>query len=494
MSRIRIPDCMKQIPTATLEGKRVLSNRGYSIPKEGLTHGQIAQLKDALTVTPVAPLEYSAGLDSFPVYYESPLRIYVPRMWGQKAFGHPDADIRKEGKPLRGDLVFQGSLRPHQTEITDTFIKKGKNGIICVPCGWGKTFMSLAIMGKIRRKTIIVVHKEFLVSQWIGEINRVYPTARIGRLQADESEVGDEFDITIAMLQTVAKREYPDGYFNDFGFAIFDECHHLGAAHFSKALMKIQTKCMLGLSATPDRTDGLSKVFGWYLGDMSTRIRAREEDTEVEVRVYDYTTTDEEYTKTSYDYRGNPVRARLLNTITEYEPRTRYLIPAIKQAYDEKRKTLILSDRREHLLMWERLLKEAGAPDVAFYVGGMKQNALEKSEEAQILLGTYSMAAEGMNIPTLNTIVLSTPKSNVEQSVGRILRQKKDERQFNPLIIDILDQPHDCFVSQFRKRHDYFKKCGYKIKHWNSQGPLDIEATPLMSNEIQLNGPAFIDE
>ena len=485
---------MKQIPPAVLAGKRVLSNRGYSIPKEGLTHGQIAQLKDALTVTPVAPLEYSAGLDSFPVYYESPLRLYVPRMWGQKAFGLPDADIRKEGKSLREDLVFQGSLRPHQTEITDTFVAKGKNGIICVPCGWGKTFMSLAIMGKIRRKTIIVVHKEFLVSQWIGEINRVYPTARIGRLQADESEVGDEFDITIAMLQTVAKREYPDGYFNDFGFAIFDECHHLGAAHFSKALMKIQTKCMLGLSATPDRTDGLSKVFGWYLGEMSTRIRAREEDTEVEVRVYDYTNTDEEYTKTSYDYRGNPIRARLLNTITEYEPRTRYLIPAIKQAYDEKRKTLILSDRRDHLLMWERLLKEAGAPDVAFYVGGMKQNALEKSEEAQILLGTYSMAAEGMNIPTLNTIVLSTPKSNVEQSVGRILRQKKDERQFNPLIIDILDQPHDCFVSQFRKRHDYFKKCGYKIKHWNSQGPLDTEATPLMSNEIQLNGPAFIDE
>ena len=124
----------------------------------------------------------------------------------------------------------------------------------------------------------------------------------------------------------------------------------------------------------------------------------------------------------------------------------------------------------------------------------MKQNALEKSEDAQILLGTYSMAAEGMNIPTLNTIVLSTPKSNVEQSVGRILRQKKDERQFNPLIIDILDQPHDCFVSQFRKRFDYFKKCGYKIKHWNGAGPIETHSAPLMSNEIQLNGPAFIDE
>ena len=354
--------------------------------------------------------------------------------------------------------------------------------------------MSLAIMEKIKRKTIIVVHKEFLVGQWIGEINRVYPTARIGRLQADDAEVGDDFDITIAMLQTVAKHEYPEGFFADFGLSIFDECHHLGAAHFSKALMKIQTKYMLGLSATPDRTDGLSKVFGWYIGDMTTKIRAREEDAEVEVRVYNFTSTDEAYTKMDVDYRGNPIRARLLNTITEYEPRTRYLVPAVKKAYDEKRKTLILSDRRDHLLMWERLLKEAGATDVAFYVGGMKQVALEKSEEAQILLGTYSMAAEGMNIPTLNTIVLSTPKSNVEQSIGRILRQKKDERAFNPLIIDILDKPHDCFVSQFRKRHDYFKKCGYKIKHWTSAGPTETHSEPLMSNELQLNGSAFIED
>ena len=273
MSRIRIPDFMKQIPPEKLEGKRVLSHRGYSVPKEGLTQGELAHLKDALTVKPVAPLEYSAGLDSFPVYYESPQRIYVPRMWGQKAFGPADADIRKEGKPLRSELVFQGSLRQPQVEITDNFIAKGKNGIICVPCGWGKTFMSLAIMEKIKRKTIIVVHKEFLVGQWIGEINRVYPTARIGRLQAEDAEIGDNFDITIAMLQTVAKHEYPEGFFADFGLSIFDECHHLGAAHFSKALMKIQTKYMLGLSATPDRTDGLSKVFGWYIGDMTTKIR-----------------------------------------------------------------------------------------------------------------------------------------------------------------------------------------------------------------------------
>uniref|UniRef100_A0A6C0BHH8 Helicase ATP-binding domain-containing protein n=1 Tax=viral metagenome TaxID=1070528 RepID=A0A6C0BHH8_9ZZZZ len=475
MSRIRIPDMLKQIPAEKLLGKRILSNRGYSIPKEGLTHGEEAQLKNTLTVTAQVIAGF-APQDSFPVYYESPKRYYLPRCWGQKAFGTPDSDIRKEGEALNESLVFQGSLRPEQLEITANFLEKGKTaggGIICVPCGWGKTFMSLYIMGKLRRKTIIVVHKEFLVGQWQKELLRVYPKIRIGKLQADKEEVGPEFDITIAMLQTVAKHEYSEGYFNDFGFAIFDECHHLGAAYFSKALMKIQTKWMLGLSATPDRTDGLSKVFGWYLGDLTTKIKNREADAEVEVRVYDYTSTDDAYTKTSYDFKGNPIRARLLNTISEYEPRTMYLLGAVKDAWKEGRKTLILSDRRDHLAMFERLIKESGIQSVAYYVGGMKQVALEKSEEAAILLGTYAMAAEGMNIPALNTIVLSTPKSNIEQSVGRILRQKKDERAYAPRVIDCLDQPHDIFVSQWNKRKDYYKKCAYKVVHWNSKGPIE---------------------
>ena len=73
MSRIRIPDMLKQIPAEKLIGKRILSNRGYSIPKEGLTHGEEAQLKNALTVTAQAIAGF-APQDSFPVYYESPKR------------------------------------------------------------------------------------------------------------------------------------------------------------------------------------------------------------------------------------------------------------------------------------------------------------------------------------------------------------------------------------------------------------------------------------
>jgi superfamily II DNA or RNA helicase len=492
MSKIRVSAEMKKIPAEKLAGKRILSHRGYSIPKSALTHGESAHLMHALTVTPATQAQFAGGAESFPVYYESPNRYYVPRFWGIKAFGAPDSDIREEGKPLRDELIFQGSLRPEQIEITNTFIEKGANGIICVPCGWGKTFMSLSIMGSIKRKTIIIVHKEFLVEQWKKELLRVYPTLQIGKLQADKEEIGDEYDVTIAMLQTVAKRDYPEGYFGDFGFAIFDECHHLGAAYFSRTLMKIQTKHMLGLSATPDRTDGLSKVFTWYLGDLTTRIKNREADAEVEVRIYSYTSTDETYMHTDYDYQRNPIRPRLLTQIADYEPRTRYLVGAVKEAYDEGRKTLILSDRRAHLESWEQLMTEAGIESIAYYVGGMKQKALDESEKARVLLATYSMAAEAMNIPALNTIVLSTPKSNVEQSVGRILREKKEDRMFTPRIIDCLDLPHQIFVSQFRKRKDYFQKCSYKISYWNANGSVDTADAETGDNEEKSAGVCLI--
>lgn len=478
---------IKQFSNDKLIGKRILNHRGYSIPKDALTHSETAALKNALIVKPETPIEYSSNSDEFPVYYESPNRYYVPRFWGIKAFGAPDSDTRKEGRQLREELIFQGSLRPEQIDITDNFINKGANGIICVPCGWGKTFMSLHIMGCLKRKTMIVVHKEFLVEQWKKELLRVYPKCRIGKLQGDKAEIGDEYDVTIAMLQTVARHDYPEGYFKDFGFTIYDECHHLGAAYFSKALMKIQTKHMLGLSATPDRIDGLSKVFTWYLGDLTTRIKTREADTEVEVHAYNFISTDEEYTHCDFDHRGNVVRPRLLNRITEFEPRTRVLIPAVKGSYDEGRKILILSDRREHLKLWERLLLEAGCPSIAYYVGGMKQKALDESEKASVLLATYSMAAEAMNIPALNTIVLSTPKSDVEQSVGRVLRQKKDERAFAPRIIDCIDKPHDVFIRQWNKRRDYFKKCSYVIKYHN-QGLQQKQESTLLEETSPSNG------
>jgi hypothetical protein len=83
------------------------------------------------------------------------------------------------------------------------------------------------------------------------------------------------------------------------------------------------------------------------------------------------------------------------------------------------------------------------------------------------------MASEAMNIKTLNTVILASPRKAVEQSTGRILRIRPDQREVPPMIVDIIDS-HQMYQSQWRKRLEYYKKCAYKIERWSMTGDTGI--------------------
>ena len=119
---------------------------------------------------------------------------------------------------------------------------------------------------------------------------------------------------------------------------------------------------------------------------------------------------------------------------------------------------LLLAHQRSLLNYIFKSLENKNMLDVGYYVGGMKDKDLKISENKKILLATYQMAAEGLDIKSLTTLILATPKSDIVQSVGRILREKHEQ----PLIIDIVDQ-HDCFISQFNKRKIFYNEKNYKI-------------------------------
>ena len=453
------------IPTAFkwTEGSRILTHRGYSVLKSTLTPDQDAWIRESMTVKPEAPPPYDAGLSPFCIYFESKDKLYLPRDWAIKTLGEPDKDTRTDGLSLRGDLKFTGKLRDEQLPIVNSFMGSDSNGLICVPCGYGKTFMAIWLAYTLKKRFIIVVHKEFLLAQWQRELETLLPGVRLGRVQGDKLEIGPEYDGSIVMIQTLCQREFPVNTFKDFGFAIFDECHHLGAEHFSKSLLKIQCKHMLGLSATPKRTDGLSKVFTWFLGPIAYQIKFRDADDSVRAITYRFDSADPSYRKPPFNFRGEVIRARLLNQIAEYAPRTIYLTERLVPLVLEGRKILILSDRREHLAVFETELKKREVSDIGYYVGGMKQSELDASDKCAVILGTFAMASEAMNIPALNTILLATPKTNIEQSVGRILREKKESRKFAPLILDVLDHQHYGCVGQYKHRSKYYKSCGYKV-------------------------------
>jgi superfamily II DNA or RNA helicase len=460
---------------------RVLTTKGYAILKQSLTPAQIEMIMKELTVTPKMNTKFASKAmiqaATFKVYRESPTRYYLPRAWATANFGPAESSVLPEGLPLPKEVEFKGTPYPYQIDIINKFLDAGANGLICVPCGKGKTFMALSTAARIGKRFLVVVDKEFLMNQWRGEMQSLMPSLRVGILQGPKREIDPAlYDCTICMIQTLVGQEIPDGLFADYGFTIFDECHHLGAQQFSRSLQRIQTAKMLGLSATPIREDGLTKVFLWSLGEPVYWEKTREPDPTVVVKAVYIKSEDETYNTVPTDYRGETVMARLLGNILGCADRTAEIVRWIWKLLGEEgqgpRKILVLSERIGHLNEIEELLvskvpEGASKPKISYYVGGMKEEVREKgAAEANVLLASYAMASEAMNIKTLNTVLLASPRKSVEQSTGRILRVRPSERTVIPVIVDFVDD-HSLYKGQWMKRLKYYRTCNYTIESWD---------------------------
>jgi superfamily II DNA or RNA helicase len=524
---------------------RVLTAYGYAIKKSSLTPRRVQHLRKELTVSPTVAFKFAKqAVQPFAVYTESPTRFYLPRQWANETYGEAEATAIPEGTPLREEITFIGKPYDYQKEIVDKFLNAGANGLICVPCGRGKTFMAIWTAMRLGKKFLIVVDKEFLMQQWKGELEALVPGISVGIIQEDKCQVETElvpskvatlpelkeklrslglkvggkrdelvarlkeadpsfqevttttksFDCSIAMIQTIVGREFPEGTFEPFGFTIFDECHHLGASNFSRALLKVQTKCMLGLSATPKRDDGLTKVFEWFLGKPVHWEKTRDPDPQVIVRCEQITSNDPAYMNVPTDYRGEMVMGRLLTNVIEHAPRTQKIADIIVElTNDSRRRVLVLSERITHLEALETLLKPTGLT-MSYYIGGMKEEVREQgAQTARVLLASYAMASEAMNIKSLNTVILASPRKKVEQSTGRILRIKPEQRQVHPVIVDIVDC-HAVYQSQWRKRAMYYKKCAYKIQSGSHEPRVDIEEKQVEESKEEPSGCLILDD
>jgi hypothetical protein len=164
--------------------------------------------------------------------------------------------------------------------------------------------------------------------------------------------------------------------------------------------------------------------------------------------------------------------ARLLGNILSCEERNKEVLRWIlRLAAEPERKILVLSERIGHLNAIEELIKAADPSlTLSYYIGGMKEEVRETgASTSRILLASYAMASEAMNIKTLNTVILASPRKQVEQSTGRILRVRPDQRNVPPVIVDIIDN-HSMYLGQWRKRLTYYRKCTYQVERWEMNG------------------------
>lgn len=321
------------------------------------------------------------------------------------------------------------------------------------------TVMGLYIISKLSKKTLVIVHKEFLMNQWIERIQQFLPTAKIGKIQGTKIDI-DNKDIVIGMLQSLSMKDYPQTLFNEFGFTIVDECHHIAAEVFCRSLFKIVTPYMLGLSATMKRKDGMTKVFKLFLGNVIHKEK-RNEKHNVEIRViqYDYD-KDKDFCETIYNFKGQTHYALMIRKLCEFNHRTELILTIIKQIINEKKQKqiMVIAHNKSILKFLHDTIEERKIGSVGYYIGGMKEEALKKTETKQIVIATYAMAEEALDIKSLDTLVMCTPKTDVTQTVGRILRIKHPRA----LVIDIVDI-HEIFQKQFKKRQQFYIKEKYKM-------------------------------
>jgi len=441
-----------------------IGQKGYTILKKELNIEQQHALRKELVAKPFTQGSMGGPIITFPIYRESNNKFYIPRYFGERHFGYAKDFRISNGEDI--SLNFAGDLRENQVPVVETFLKHlevngGRGGgLLELPCAYGKTVLALNICSQIKKKTLIIVHKEFLMNQWIERIGQFLPGARIGKIQGQIMDIEGK-DIVLGMLQSISMKEYHQDTFNSFGLTIIDEVHHISSEVFSCALFKIVTRYTLGLSATMNRKDGTTKVFKMFLGDIVYKGK-RDEEHKVVVRAVEYKAKDDEFNEVKLDFRGNVQYSTLISKLCVYNHRTEFILKIVKDLFEENesQQIMLLAHNKNVLTYLHDAIKnrEIAGGSVGYYIGGMKEAALKVTEGKRVVIATYSMAAEALDIKTLTTLIMVTPKTDIEQAVGRILR----ERHGSPIVVDIVDS-HPPFQNQWSKRKQFYKKQNYKI-------------------------------
>jgi superfamily II DNA or RNA helicase len=436
-----------------------LGKKGYTIFKSQYNELMLNDIRKELNVKPITKQSFETK--EYPIYRESNTKLYLPRYYGLSKLGE-FKNMLSQGEDI--NITFEGNLFDYQHNIINkyiNFVGKSGGGLLDVEPGKGKTVMALNIISKLKKKTLVIVHKSFLMNQWIERINTFLPNAKVGRIQGDIIDIKDK-DIVLGMLQSLSNKEYDTKLWDQFGLCVFDECHHLSAEVFSNIMINIVTNYNLGLSGTMERKDGLSKVFHQFIGPV---IHKEKTDITCEVTVKAIKIHNEEiFENVKTDARGNPLYSLMINELN-YEKRHNTIINIIKNelVLNNNQQIMILSQTKNVLDVLYEKIKDF-EPSLGFYIGGMKEEKLKENETKKIILGTYSMASEGLDIKTLTTLIMATPKSDVCQSVGRILRSKHS----TPLVIDLIDN-HIILKNQFKKRMTYYKSKNYCVKQYYSE-------------------------
>lgn len=431
----------------------------YSVPVDSLGDEELKEEIKRLTLQ--ARSSFGPPLPPVEVWDIRGDRLHVPRFYGLIRFGPPEEDARVLGDPIT--LRFEGTLTAVQQRATDTIFARylsetGACGaMVCLPCGYGKTVWAVHTIARLGRKACIFVHKSFLRDQWERAFLDFCPGVRVGVIQGKTWRI-DDCDVVIAMVMTMAKRDYESEVMDSFGTICFDECHHMAARVMNRATRCCRAKYVLGLTATKDRPDGLTPLLHWSLGPEGFRVERDTETVQVSVALFSHGAPQIQ------NREGKPIVSIMVNKLAENERRNEFIARRVVAFYRAGRVILVLSDRIAQLKALHRLLLVApGMPegDVGIFTGATKETDRAVQLERRIVMCSFGMANEGLDKREADTCVMATPKGRVTQCIGRI--QRPCETKKTPLVLDVCDDA-PVFVQLRWRRQKLYSKERYEVQ------------------------------
>lgn len=411
--------------------------------------------------------------ETYTMYRESPCGkfIYVPRE--VCPIGTKDLRVKGHTCGMISKVKPRNSEQARVIKESTALLKEGRSHCMRAPTGFGKSVVALDIIAKINKPTLIIVPKDDLMEQWLDNVRTFLkiPENRIGVIQQDICDFRAKW-VVVGMLHSIAKESrYPRDMYNHFGLVLTDENHRAAADHFSTVMQLFPAYLRLGISATQKRKDGRDKIIQANIGPVLVETDMMPMD----FKVVRYESSWEcprrqVVTNKAVEYRRvehSPARCgHIINSIAKHEPTNRKIAWLANAAYKRGRHMIVFSDRVDHLEHLMELTRQEGVParDMDYYVGArnvdgkrktMNRGELEAAKGKRILFATYSKMKEGTDLPWFDTLILGTPRSDVEQVVGRIIREYEDKKM--PMVFDFNYRDSNVFKSYGKSRIKFYE-------------------------------------
>ena len=393
-------------------------------------------------------------------------------------------DLRVSGNPLR--ISFVGELRPEQITAAKAMLAH-ETGVLAATTAFGKTVLAAWLIAERGVNTLILVHRQQLMEQWVARLSSFldFPEKSIGRLGGGRRKLRGQIDV--ALIQSLVRKDVVDDRIAEYGHLIIDECHHLSAQSFERAVSRAKAKYVLGLSATVQRKDGHHPIIFMQCGAIRHRVDAKDQAAarpfqhHVIVRPTGYRHIGEPEDDARIEYQ------KLCQGLMEDRPRNRLICADVAAAIEANRHPLVLTERTEHLAILREELQALGLECVTLQGGmGTKQRAaaLEDLEnQVAVVLATGRYVGEGFDCSRLDTLFVTMPVSwrgTVAQYVGRLHRLHDGKQVVR--VYDYADLNVPMLERMFDKRCSGYEAVGYSIllpasalPGWPQSVPLPVD-------------------